>query len=45
MSREAVVRYTTEFIWHAFNGIAGEYGAQTADVAPLRAVPPQEEQA
>lgn len=48
MSREAVIRYTTEFIWHAFNGIAGEYGAQAADVAdvaPLRAVPPQEEQA
>lgn len=26
MSREAVARYMTEFIWHAFEGISDEYG-------------------
>lgn len=46
MSRDAVVRYATEFIWHAFNGIAGEYGAPIAPggtVAPLHVVPKEEQ--
>lgn len=47
MSREAMIRYTSEFIWHAFNGIAGEYGGDIADPAdsvPLRVVPGQQEE-
>jgi AcrR family transcriptional regulator len=26
MSREAVARYLTEFVWHAFSGVSREYG-------------------
>jgi AcrR family transcriptional regulator len=31
MSREAVARYLTEFVWHAFEGIAQEYGVALPD--------------
>ncbi|KRF17643.1 hypothetical protein ASG90_04555 [Nocardioides sp. Soil797] len=41
MSQEAVGRYLTEFIWHAFEGIAEEYGVplSTLDAPPPAATP------
>jgi AcrR family transcriptional regulator len=40
MSREAVARYLTEFVWHAFAGVSREYGfpvrpPQKASVTPI----------
>lgn len=32
MSRDAVARYLTEFVWHAFDGIAQEYGIPVRSV-------------
>lgn len=42
MSREAVGRYLTDFVWHAFEGIAEEYGVplSTLDAADADQVTP-----
>ena len=35
MSRKAVAGYLATFIWHAFEGIAREYGVNLDDQRPL----------
>ncbi|MDP3892946.1 TetR/AcrR family transcriptional regulator [Nocardioides sp.] len=39
MSRNAVARYLSEFVWHAFEGIAAEYGVPLSDLDRPTSVP------
>ena len=38
MSRAAVSRYLSSFVWHAFEGIAAEHGVEVDTTGRLRLV-------